>query len=157
MCSSQIRYTYLHLSCKSDTAYEFCKFVSPSGEGCQFEWKRAKWNITMQGCQGLEDRKSSTQAKHARASVLCSSPNGSACMDLCRHALLLCLCFPSSLFFFSLVTRFFVILVIYNLNCYFFWEPPSSTVVEVQHLNQMMKKEYKHNCNLPFLLRLKSP
>ena len=50
----------IQLSCKSDTAYEFCKFVSPSGDGCQFEWKRAKWNITMQGCQELKDRVSFT-------------------------------------------------------------------------------------------------
>jgi len=44
------------ISCSANTAYEFCKFVSPYGESCMYEWKRSEWNITRQNCQGLEDR-----------------------------------------------------------------------------------------------------
>jgi len=44
------------ISCSADTAYEFCKFVSPTDESCMFEWKRSEWNITKQNCHGLEVR-----------------------------------------------------------------------------------------------------
>ena len=41
------------LYCKADYDYEYCKFVSPRGEECLFEWKRKAWNITRQQCQVL--------------------------------------------------------------------------------------------------------
>ena len=39
------------LFCAVDDDYEWCKFYHPSGEFCDFEWKRRKGNITMQECQ----------------------------------------------------------------------------------------------------------
>eukprot|EP00092_Neocalanus_flemingeri_P002792 GFUD01002989.1.p1 GENE.GFUD01002989.1~~GFUD01002989.1.p1 ORF type:complete len:276 (+),score=56.75 GFUD01002989.1:83-910(+) len=44
------------LSCQADSAYEFCKFRSPTGQFCDFEWKRNIWNVTRAECAGLEDR-----------------------------------------------------------------------------------------------------
>ena len=38
------------LSCTVDDDYEWCKFYHPSGEFCDFEWKRNEGNITMQEC-----------------------------------------------------------------------------------------------------------
>ena len=43
------------LFCAVDDDYEWCKFYHPSGEFCDFEWKRSEGNITMQEC-GLGDR-----------------------------------------------------------------------------------------------------
>jgi len=43
------------LFCAVDDHYEWCKFYHPSGEFCDFEWKRSASNITMQEC-GLADR-----------------------------------------------------------------------------------------------------
>ena len=43
------------LFCAVDDHYEWCKFYHPSGEFCDFEWKRSESNITMQEC-GLEGR-----------------------------------------------------------------------------------------------------
>ena len=39
------------LFCAVDDDYEWCKFYNPSGQFCDFEWKRRKGNITMQECQ----------------------------------------------------------------------------------------------------------
>ena len=39
------------LFCAVDDDYEWCKIYHPSGEFCDFEWKRRKGNITMQECQ----------------------------------------------------------------------------------------------------------
>ena len=44
------------LSCQADSSYEFCKFRSPGGQFCDFEWKRSVWNVTQADCAGLEDR-----------------------------------------------------------------------------------------------------
>jgi len=38
------------LFCAVDDHYEWCKFISPSGQECDFEWKRSEGNITMQQC-----------------------------------------------------------------------------------------------------------
>ena len=35
-----------------DSAYEFCKWINPQEQECDFEWKRAKGNITTQECHG---------------------------------------------------------------------------------------------------------
>ena len=43
------------LFCAVDDDYEWCKFYHPSGQECDFEWKRSKKNITMQDCD-LSDR-----------------------------------------------------------------------------------------------------
>ena len=43
------------LFCAVDDDYEWCKFYHPSGEFCDFEWKRSENNITMQEC-GLHER-----------------------------------------------------------------------------------------------------
>lgn len=40
----------VNLSCTVDSHYEWCKFYNPSGEFCDFEWKRSENNITMQEC-----------------------------------------------------------------------------------------------------------
>ena len=34
-----------------DQAYEFCKWINPQQQECDFEWKRLKGNITRQRCQ----------------------------------------------------------------------------------------------------------
>ena len=34
-----------------DEAYEFCKWINPQQQECDFEWKRLKGNITRQRCQ----------------------------------------------------------------------------------------------------------
>ena len=39
------------LFCAVDDDYEWCKFYNPSGQFCDFEWKRRKGNITTQECQ----------------------------------------------------------------------------------------------------------
>merc|ERR1711872_738576 len=44
------------LSCQADSSYEFCTFRSPSGQFCDFEWKRSIWNISQADCEGLEER-----------------------------------------------------------------------------------------------------
>ena len=44
------------ISCQADSAYEFCKFRSPTGQFCDYEWKRNVWNVTQTDCEGLEDR-----------------------------------------------------------------------------------------------------
>ena len=38
------------LFCAVDDDYEWFKFYHPSGEFCDFEWKRSENNITMQEC-----------------------------------------------------------------------------------------------------------
>ena len=38
------------LFCAVDDDYEWCKFYHPSGQFCDFEWKRSAGNITMQEC-----------------------------------------------------------------------------------------------------------
>jgi len=43
------------LFCAVDDDYEWCKFYHPSGQFCDFEWKRSAGNITMQEC-ALHDR-----------------------------------------------------------------------------------------------------
>ena len=43
------------LFCAVDDDYEWCKFYHPSGQFCDFEWKRNVGNITMQEC-ALHDR-----------------------------------------------------------------------------------------------------
>eukprot|EP00092_Neocalanus_flemingeri_P085765 GFUD01107961.1.p1 GENE.GFUD01107961.1~~GFUD01107961.1.p1 ORF type:complete len:283 (-),score=68.19 GFUD01107961.1:26-874(-) len=43
------------LFCAVDDDYEWCKFYHPSGQFCDFEWKRSKSNITMQDCE-ISDR-----------------------------------------------------------------------------------------------------
>jgi len=43
------------LFCAVDDHYEWCKFYHPSGEFCDFEWKRSASNITIQEC-GLADK-----------------------------------------------------------------------------------------------------
>ena len=43
------------LFCAVDDDYEWCKFYHPSGEFCDFEWKRSEGNITIQEC-GLGER-----------------------------------------------------------------------------------------------------
>ena len=35
-----------------DSAYEYCKWVNPQQQECDFEWKRAIGNITTQECHG---------------------------------------------------------------------------------------------------------
>ena len=35
---------------QTDSDYEYCTWTSPSQEICEFEWKRAVGNITMQEC-----------------------------------------------------------------------------------------------------------
>ena len=35
-----------------DSSYEYCKWINPQGQECDFEWKRAKGNITTQECHG---------------------------------------------------------------------------------------------------------
>jgi len=44
------------LFCAVDDHYEWCKFISPSGQECDFEWKRSEGNITMQQCSTLSNR-----------------------------------------------------------------------------------------------------
>jgi len=44
------------LSCTVDSHYEWCKFYHPSGEFCDFEWKRSENNITMQDCAALKNK-----------------------------------------------------------------------------------------------------
>ena len=38
----------VRLLCRTDSHYEYCKFYSPSGSFCDFEWKRLAGNITRQ-------------------------------------------------------------------------------------------------------------
>ena len=44
------------LFCAVDDDYEWCKFYHPSGQFCDFEWKRSIWNVTQTECAGMEDR-----------------------------------------------------------------------------------------------------
>jgi len=44
------------LSCAVDDHYEWCKWIHPGGQLCDFEWKRSQDNITMQECSDLQDR-----------------------------------------------------------------------------------------------------
>jgi hypothetical protein len=45
------------LLCVVDSAYEFCKWINPQQQECDFEWKRAKGNITTQDCHGAFSEK----------------------------------------------------------------------------------------------------
>ena len=45
------------LFCAVDDDYEYCKFISPQQQVCDFEWKRSKGNITMQTCDLDTDNK----------------------------------------------------------------------------------------------------
>ena len=36
----------VNLRCTTDGHYEWCKFYSPSGQFCDFEWKRNLGNVT---------------------------------------------------------------------------------------------------------------
>merc|ERR1712130_117275 len=44
--------------CQTDSYYEFCIFVSPIGQRCEFEWRRKNWNISRSDCLELESRTS---------------------------------------------------------------------------------------------------
>lgn len=44
------------LLCQVDSDYEFCKWTNPQQEICEFEWKRAAGNITMQEPCQFSDR-----------------------------------------------------------------------------------------------------
>merc|ERR1712154_422815 len=44
------------LTCTADHYWEYCKFRSPGGESCDFEWKYNKGNVSRTSCAGLEDR-----------------------------------------------------------------------------------------------------
>ena len=57
------------LFCAVDDDYEYCKFISPQQQVCDFEWKRSEGNITMQTCD-LD-----TDNKQVRDSV--------GCFDVC--------------------------------------------------------------------------
>ena len=35
-----------------DSPYEYCKWINPQQQECDFEWKRVKGNITTQECHG---------------------------------------------------------------------------------------------------------
>ena len=55
----------MKLFCAVDDDYEYCKFISPQQQVCDFEWKRSEGNITMQTCD-LD-----TDNKQVRDSVEC--------------------------------------------------------------------------------------
>ena len=40
-----------------DSAYEFCKWINPQEQECDFVWKRAKGNITTQECHSAFSEK----------------------------------------------------------------------------------------------------
>jgi len=42
------------LFCAVDDDYEWCKWYNPTGDFCDFEWKRSEGNITMQECGMFE-------------------------------------------------------------------------------------------------------
>jgi len=48
---------HFSVMCETDSYYEFCIFVSPTGYRCEFEWKR-NWNISRSECPELETRTS---------------------------------------------------------------------------------------------------
>merc|ERR1712013_306675 len=50
--------TEFDVLCQTDSFYEFCIFVSPIGQRCEFEWRRKKWNISRSDCLELELRTS---------------------------------------------------------------------------------------------------
>jgi len=41
----------VNLRCTTDGHYEWCKFISPTGQFCDFEWKRHLANVTTLDCQ----------------------------------------------------------------------------------------------------------
>ena len=40
-----------------DSAYEFCKWINPQEQECDFVWKRAEGNITTQECHSAFSEK----------------------------------------------------------------------------------------------------
>ena len=44
------------LRCETNNHYEWCTFISPQKKTCDFEWKYAEDNITMQACDDLKER-----------------------------------------------------------------------------------------------------
>jgi len=48
------------LLCATDDHYEHCDWKAPSGQICNFEWKRSAGSVIMQECIGLADRVSFT-------------------------------------------------------------------------------------------------
>ena len=44
------------LTCTSSHDWEYCRFKSPLGDSCDFEWKYKKGNVSRTSCAGLEDR-----------------------------------------------------------------------------------------------------
>jgi len=54
----------ISLLCVVDSAYEFCKWINPQDQECDFEWKRAKGNITTQECHGAFKEKAVFHGKY---------------------------------------------------------------------------------------------
>jgi len=54
----------ISMLCVVDSAYEFCKWTNPQGQICDFEWKRAKGNITTQECHGAFSEKAVFHGKY---------------------------------------------------------------------------------------------
>merc|ERR1712130_574016 len=54
----------LSLLCVVDSSYEYCKWINPQGQECDFEWKRAKGNITTQECHGAFKEKTVFHGKY---------------------------------------------------------------------------------------------
>ena len=41
----------IDLLCVVDSDYEFCRWINPQQQYCDFAWKRAAGNVTIQECQ----------------------------------------------------------------------------------------------------------
>merc|ERR550532_614931 len=54
----------ISLLCVVDSAYEFCKWINPQEQECDFVWKRAEGNITTQECHSAFSEKAVFHGKY---------------------------------------------------------------------------------------------